>query len=210
MQRVTTKNATVPAQPGDRWYSLASQDLRNPARVSAPYAPETRVARVTPICTAEKNRFGSWASRAARWPRRPRLDSALTWPSRSETRAISEPAKNPPMRMMMRTTMTSRTTLVIYSLPLASGGAFRCRHACVAAPRRRALVAPSSLLSPGGTAPPLARGRPRPFGSRQPTAPTALRLASLDGIAYVSRGHAIYLDHLEIQHPAGGRPGDRL
>ena len=113
MQMVTTRNAIVPAQPGDRWYSLASQDLRKPARVSAPYAPETRVARVTPICTAEKNRFGSCASRAARWPRRPRLDSALTWPSRSETRAISEPAKNPPMRMMMRTTMMSSTTLLI-------------------------------------------------------------------------------------------------
>src|SRR6266487_2419598 len=161
MQMVTTMNATVPAQVEDRCWRI-SQDLRKPARVSAPYAPENKVARVTPICTAEKNRFGSWASRAARWPRLPRLASALTWPSRSETRAISEPAKNPPMRMMMRTTMTSRTTLLI-SLPLASGGARR-----------------------------------------------AMCLASLDGITYVSRGHAINLDHLEIQHPAGGRAGDRL
>ena len=70
------------------------------------------MASVTPICTAEKNRFGSCASLAAFWPRLPRLASALIWPSRSETRAISEAAKNPPMQMMTRTTMMSRTTLL--------------------------------------------------------------------------------------------------
>ena len=62
-----------------------------------------------------ENRFGSWASRAAFCPRRPRLPSALTWPSRSETRAISDAAKNPPMQMMIRTTMICRTTLLIDS-----------------------------------------------------------------------------------------------
>ncbi len=70
------------------------------------------MASVTPICTAEKNRFGSLASRAVRWPRLPRLASALIWPSRSETRAISEAEKKPPMHTMTRTTMTSRTTLL--------------------------------------------------------------------------------------------------
>src|SRR6202034_3044443 len=54
------------------------------------------------------------------------LASALIWPSRSETRAISEAEKNPPMHTMTRTTMMSRTTLLIFiacpnGLPLAPG-----------------------------------------------------------------------------------------
>ena len=68
-----------------------------PASVAAPNVPDSRVATVTPICTADRNRLGSWASRAARWPRLPRFISERTWPSRSETRAISAAAKNPPI-----------------------------------------------------------------------------------------------------------------
>ena len=78
------------------------------------------MASVTPICTAEKNRFGSCASFAARCPRLPRLASALTWPSRSETSAISEAEKNPPMDTMTRTTMTSKTILLTPRSPASS------------------------------------------------------------------------------------------
>ena len=82
------------------------------AKVAAPYAPVNRVASVTPICTADRNRFGSWASFAARWPRLPRRESLRIWPSRSETRAISAPAKNPPMRMMTRMMTISPMSLL--------------------------------------------------------------------------------------------------
>ena len=128
------------------------------------------MARVTPICTAEKNRFGSSASRAAFWPRLPRLVSALTWPSRSETRAISEPEKNPPMHTMTRTTMMSRTTLLIFSLPLASGALLG------AAFPRRSFVAPRS----GRHRAPLARGSPAACLG-------AMCLASLERITYELR-----------------------
>ena len=46
--------------------------------------------------------------------------------------------------------------------------------------------------------------------ARLRSADRTMCLASLDGITYVSRGHAIYLDYLENQHPAGGRAGNRL
>ena len=114
MHAVTMRNDSVAAQP-ESTFCLISHALRKPASVSAPNAPETSVAKVTPICTAEKNRFGSLASRAVRWPRLPRLARALTWPSRSDTRAISDAEKNPPMHTMTRTMMMSRITLLIFS-----------------------------------------------------------------------------------------------
>ena len=49
---------------------------------AAPNAPDSSVASVTPIWTEERNLFGSWASRAARWPRLPCLVRARIWPSR--------------------------------------------------------------------------------------------------------------------------------
>ena len=75
MHTVTMTNDSVAAQPGDTCWRI-SHDLRNPARVAAPYAPETRVASVTPICTAEKNRFGS-LTRAVRSAGR----ACLAWPA---------------------------------------------------------------------------------------------------------------------------------
>ena len=92
----------------DMW--CLSADISRLARVAAPNAPDSRVARVTPIWTVDRNRLGSCASRAARWPRLPRLASARTWPSRSETSAISAAAKKPPISTMTRTMRMSQPT----------------------------------------------------------------------------------------------------
>ena len=88
--------------------------------MSAPKAPDTSVASVTPIWTADRNRFGSDASRAAFAPRLPRLLNDRTWVSRSETSAISEAEKNPPMDTMTRTMIMSRTTLLTLRSPTSS------------------------------------------------------------------------------------------
>ena len=77
MHAVTTANASVDATPPDS-PCRSSQDRSSPTSVSAPKAPVTSVASVTPICTADRNRFGSVASRAARAPRLPRLASDRT------------------------------------------------------------------------------------------------------------------------------------
>ena len=61
----------VDAHPVETWWEI-SVDFRASARVAAPNAPESRVATVTPICTADRNLLGSCASFAARWPRLPR------------------------------------------------------------------------------------------------------------------------------------------
>ena len=117
MATVTVANESTDAQAA-LTPSLTSADRMAAASVAAPNAPETSVATVTPICTADRKRFGSWASFAARWPRLPRCASCRTWPSRSETRAISAPEKNPPMSKMTRTMMTSPTTsFTAYSRP---------------------------------------------------------------------------------------------
>ncbi len=119
MQTVTIPNASGAATSLDTW-CRTSQPCSSPTSVSAPKAPDTSVASVTPICTADRNRFGSDASRAAFAPRLPRLDSDRTWVSRSETSAISEAEKNPPMDTMTRTMITSRTTLLTLRSPTSS------------------------------------------------------------------------------------------
>ena len=68
---VTTMNAIAVAHPAATWWPISAV-FRSPTSVAAPKAPESRVATVTPIWTADRNRFGSWASLAARWPRLPR------------------------------------------------------------------------------------------------------------------------------------------
>ena len=78
--------------------------------MASPTVPDSSVASVTPICTADRNRLGSWASRAARWPRLPRFMRVRICPSRSETRAISAAAKNPPTSTMSRTSTMSQPT----------------------------------------------------------------------------------------------------
>ena len=106
---VTTISAIVDAQPVETLWAI-SVDFRASARVAAPNAPESRVATVTPIWTEDRNRLGSCASFAARWPRLPRCRIERTCPSRSETRAISAPAKNPPTSTMASTTTMSQPT----------------------------------------------------------------------------------------------------
>jgi hypothetical protein len=61
---VTTMSDTAAAGPDESGPVRAC--LRWPASRSAPNAPDSRVAKVTPIWTDARNRFGSWASRAAR------------------------------------------------------------------------------------------------------------------------------------------------
>ncbi|GAA3316779.1 hypothetical protein GCM10020219_036710 [Nonomuraea dietziae] len=69
------------------------------------------VATVTPICTADRKRLGSWASFATLAPLRPRCSSFRIWLSRRETRAISAAAKKPPIRMKSRTMALLAATL---------------------------------------------------------------------------------------------------
>ena len=106
---MTTISDTTDATPDATLCSI-SADFRCPDSVASPNAPDSRVASVTPICTADRNRFGSWASLAARWPRLPRWARARIWPSRSETRAISAPANSPLTSTMSRTTTMSQPT----------------------------------------------------------------------------------------------------
>ncbi len=109
MATVTVISESTDAQP-ELTLSAISADRMAAASVAAPNAPDSSVATVTPIWTEDRNRLGSWASFAARWPRLPRCASEWTCPSRSETRAISAPEKNPPTSRMTRTTMTSQPT----------------------------------------------------------------------------------------------------
>ena len=75
-----------------------STGARSSANAEAPKAADRKPASVTPIWTAARKRFGSACSSATFWPRRPRWAIDLTWPSRSETSAISLPAKKAPRR----------------------------------------------------------------------------------------------------------------
>jgi len=63
---------------------------------------------VTPIWTADRNRLESPRSFATARPRPPRSASAVTWPGRSATSAISAAAKNPP-------TSTNTSTSAMFS-----------------------------------------------------------------------------------------------
>ena len=121
---VTTAIEIAEASPSDT--CRASWDFRSLARVAAPNAPDSRVASVTPIWTADRNRLGFPASLAARWPRLPRRASDRIWPSRSDTSAISAAAKKPPMRMITRTMrMSQPTAFTSGSLTSAVGGTSR-------------------------------------------------------------------------------------
>src|SRR5580693_2180568 len=57
---VTTAIEIVEARPSDTWLR-SSQDFRALARVAAPNAPDSSVANVTPIWTADRNLLGFWA-----------------------------------------------------------------------------------------------------------------------------------------------------
>src|SRR6478752_333465 len=73
-----------------------STGARSSAKAEAPKAADRNPARVTPTWAAARNRFGSACRAATFSPRRPRWASALTWPSRSDTSAVSDPEKKPP------------------------------------------------------------------------------------------------------------------
>ena len=95
-------NATVSATP---W--LIPADTIHPATTGAirlaPKAAEMNPASVTPTWTAARNRFG-WSMRVRnRGPRRGSdSTSRLIWLSRSETSAVSDAAKNPPISVKTR------------------------------------------------------------------------------------------------------------
>jgi len=90
-------SATPAGRPAERSTGASSS-----ARVAPPNAADRKPDSVTPICTADRNRFG-WAARlATAAPRLPRVLSARTCESRSDTSAISAAAKIPPTRMNSR------------------------------------------------------------------------------------------------------------
>ena len=85
-------------QPRPPWRRRAacrdSARLASVGQQAAPKAPDSSVANVTPIWTEDRNRLGSWASRAARWPRlpclpasAPGLHAAIRAPSRRRRRS---------------------------------------------------------------------------------------------------------------------------
>ena len=89
---------------------------RPSASVAPPKAADRKPIRVTPIWTADRNRFGLAATLATISPRRPRCDSDLSWLSRSETSAISAAAKTPPISTKTRIrTMLSRVSFMVRS-----------------------------------------------------------------------------------------------
>src|SRR6476469_2554034 len=115
MPGVTTMKATGPASFGliPQPTSAAENGL---FRVSAPKADADRVARVTPIWTVARKRFGSARSLPMAAPRRPCSDSVRTWDSRREISASSVPEKKPPIR-------TKTTTMTMLSQTSLTGGA---------------------------------------------------------------------------------------
>ncbi len=101
-------SATVSATDSGR-PSFCSFGDSPSASVAPPKAADRKPIRVTPICTADRKRFGLAATRATVSPRLPRWAIDLSWLSRRETRAISAAAKTPPIstktkiRTMLRT-----------------------------------------------------------------------------------------------------------
>ena len=122
MATVTRTRASVPASPA-LTPRASSHRAKGSESVLAPKAAEKKPAKVTPTWTAARNWFGSLSSFCTALPRRPVSAIARTWDSRRETRAISAPAKTPPI-MMKTTTMTmlSQTSLTCGVL-LGVGGA---------------------------------------------------------------------------------------
>ena len=99
MTAVINTSATASATGAPIGSRRCSSGLSEPAKVAPPKAADKKPARVTPICTAERNWLGLACSLATAWPRLPRWASCFTWLSRSETSAISAAANTPPMAM---------------------------------------------------------------------------------------------------------------
>ncbi len=94
MAAVTVTSESTDAQPELTLFAI-SADFMAAASVAAPNAPDSSVATVTPIWTADRKRLGSWASFAALAPPAPlrqRPDLALTQRDQSHLRAGEEPA----------------------------------------------------------------------------------------------------------------------
>ena len=123
MTRVRTTRAVVAAASSPR-PSRSRYGARSGARVEPPYAAEKKPATVTPICTAARKRLGLRATSATRAPRAPLRSIAVSWLSRSETRAISVAAKTPPTRTNSSTSARlSRVWLSIRTVhPRTSSG----------------------------------------------------------------------------------------
>src|SRR3954464_10897803 len=109
---VTRTKASGSARLGDRPRLWTPKSASGVDRVLAPNAAEKKPARVTPTCTAARNRLGSLSSLFSACPRRPVSASARTCDSRRDTSAISAPEKAPPISTKATTmTMLSQTSL---------------------------------------------------------------------------------------------------
>jgi hypothetical protein len=109
MTAVTPTTATVSATTWLIGNQLCSTGTSASAIVVPPKAADKNPAKVTPICTADKNRFGFSCNRATSCPRLPRRARRLTWLGRSDTNAISAAANTPPMRMNTKIKMMLNT-----------------------------------------------------------------------------------------------------
>ena len=91
------------------------------ARVAPPKAADRKPDRVTPICTADRNRLGLLVSRSIARPRFPLDASCLICDSRKVTKAISAAANVPPIRMKSAMSAISETADI-------SGRSPSCSH----------------------------------------------------------------------------------
>src|SRR5437899_312013 len=107
MATVIEIRATVVERPCGSPHD-SSTGANSSASVAAPNAADRKPAKVTPICSAARKRFGFEARENTRCPRRPRAASVRSWLSRSDTSAISVAAKAPPMQ-------TKTTTRAIFA-----------------------------------------------------------------------------------------------
>ena len=113
---------TTPEAPAGRPQPCRTSESGSESR-APPTEADRKPASVTPIWTAERNRFGSPASRATICPRLPRPASCRTCDSRSDTRAISAAANTPPMTMKSR---ISNAVLTVESIGFPSGEGLVC------------------------------------------------------------------------------------
>lgn len=111
MANVTVTNAAGAAASGRMPHPSRTGANSGPS-ASAPRAADSTVATVTPTWMADRKRLGSRASFCTRAPRRPSRLRRRIWLSRRETIAISAAAKNPPIRMNMRTRAMVTATLL--------------------------------------------------------------------------------------------------
>ena len=98
MITVIVTRDTGPATDSGRPQPISTAEVGS-SSVAPPKAADRNPDMVTPICTADRNRFGLAASAATVRPRWPRVESCLTWLSRSDTSAISAAANTPPTMM---------------------------------------------------------------------------------------------------------------